>query len=66
LADFKNLAFHQYLTNVQFCNRRNRAQTINPTEFFIVNEFVPNALLDNIGSKNQPLISEKNEVIFLF
>ena len=33
---------------------------------FHLNEFVANALLDNIGSKKQPLTSEKNEVLLSF
>ena len=32
---------------------------------FLINEFVANALRDNIGSKNQPLTSEKKWGCFL-
>ena len=41
---------------------------LNHTSYrnFHFNEFVADALRDNIGSKKQPLTSEKNEVIFTF
>ena len=46
----------------QCCSRRKHGQTIHPIEIFI-------SINDHIGSKktkkNQPLNSEKNEIVFL-
>ena len=51
--------WHQYLTNVQSCYRCNHGQTKSYRNFHF-NEFVANALPDNIGSKKtQPLTSWK-------
>ena len=58
---------HQYLTNVQCCFRCNHGQTIHPTQKFYFNEFVANALRDNIGSKKSASgLRKKYEAIFQF
>ena len=48
---------YQYLTNVQSCYRQFGRQTIYPTQ----NEFVSNALRDNIGLKKSASILKKNK-----
>ena len=56
LFDFTKAQSHQYLTNVQCCNRHNHGLTSYRNFHF--NEFVANILCDNTGSKkNQPLTS---------
>ena len=48
---------HQYLTNVQCCNRRNHGQTIHPTDIFISMNLLQMPCVITWDQKNQKKMS---------